>query len=115
MKKRPFHTYLATLPLAAAALAFSAVNGQCANPAYPSAVQADGALGYYRFNDSVERTLIHVNSGSLGAAGNAVNDPMYYKSGTEISHQCHRGGAIIPGRDSRGWGPFRVLRFHDSD
>jgi hypothetical protein len=74
MKKRPFQTCLATLPLAAAALTFLAVNGQCANPAYPSVVEADGALGYYRFNDALTRTGININSGSLGAAGNASND-----------------------------------------
>ena len=31
-------------------------------------------MGYYRFNDSLTRTLVNVNSGSLGAAGNATND-----------------------------------------
>ena len=53
MKKRPYPTYLAALPMAVAALTFSAMNGQGANPAYPSVVEADGALGYYRFNDSL--------------------------------------------------------------
>ena len=74
MKSRPIQSRLAALPLAAAALAFSALTGQCSTPLYPSVVQGDGALGYYRFNDSLSRTLINVNSGSLGAPGNATND-----------------------------------------
>ena len=73
MKSRPFQTHLATLPLAAAVLAFSALSGQCANPAYPSVVESDGALGYYRFNDSLTRGNINSNSGSLGAAGDMTN------------------------------------------
>ena len=49
-------------------------DGRCAQPSYPAVVLSDGALGYYRFNDSLTRDLINVNSGSLGAAGNASND-----------------------------------------
>ena len=74
MKMRPIQTYVASLPLAVGALAFLAVNGQCATPAYPSVVEADGALGYYRFNDTTARDLINMNSGSLGVSGNASND-----------------------------------------
>ena len=71
---RPIQSCLAALPLAAAALTFSALTGQSANPLYSSVVEGDGALGYYRFNDSLVRNLINVNSGSLGAVGNASND-----------------------------------------
>jgi hypothetical protein len=60
--------------LAAAALSLVPLSAFCASDVYPSAVIADGALGYYRFNDSLNRTLININSGSLGAAGNASND-----------------------------------------
>jgi hypothetical protein len=56
-------------------LLFSTASGICANsPIYPSVVKGDGALGYYRFNDSTNRTLVNANSGSLSAAGNATND-----------------------------------------
>ncbi|HTL54680.1 MAG TPA: LamG-like jellyroll fold domain-containing protein [Candidatus Limnocylindrales bacterium] len=49
-------------------------SGSAASDAYSSAVTADGPVAYYRFNDSQTRTLINLNSGSLGAAGNASND-----------------------------------------
>ena len=58
----------------AAAVLLPVLSGLCASPSYPSVVEGDGALGYYRFNDSLTRDLINVNSGSLGAAGNATND-----------------------------------------
>lgn len=74
MKIYPYQKLLAAIPMAAAALAMSATEGRCANPLYPAVVQGDGALGYYRFSDSLTRNLINVNSGSLGAAGNASND-----------------------------------------
>src|SRR5690242_16211975 len=41
---------------------------------YTDAVLSDQPLGYYRFNDSTQRTTINLNSGSLGAAANATND-----------------------------------------
>jgi hypothetical protein len=70
-----FRKSLASPPLIlAAAVMLPALTGLCAGPLYPSFVEADGALGYYRFNDSLTRDLINVNSGSLGAAGNASND-----------------------------------------
>jgi len=49
------------------------MSGHCAGPAYPSVVIEAGPLAYYRFNDSTNRPNINVNSGSLGAAGNATN------------------------------------------
>jgi hypothetical protein len=66
---------LASPPLIlAAAVMLPVLHGLCASPTYPSVVQGDGALGYYRFNDSLTRDPINVNIGSLGAAGNASND-----------------------------------------
>src|SRR5215471_18658684 len=41
---------------------------------YQSLVLSDGPKAYYRLNDQTNRTLINVNSGSLGATGNATND-----------------------------------------
>jgi len=46
---------------------------------YQSTVLNDAPKAYYRLNDDSSRGLVHQNLGSLGAAGNAVNDPMYYK------------------------------------
>src|SRR6516164_752849 len=68
--------------LAAAALSLSALSGLCANPAYPTVVVGDGALGYYRFNDSLARSDINFNSGSLGAGGNATNDLEFVLGGS---------------------------------
>src|SRR6266478_3093651 len=53
------------------ALPLTVLRGTCAD--YPAAVLQDGPLAYYRFNDSLVRSNINVNSGSLGAAGNATN------------------------------------------
>jgi hypothetical protein len=47
---------------------------QVARADYQSAVLANGPKAYYRLNDSTNRSPINVNSGSLGAAGNATND-----------------------------------------
>jgi hypothetical protein len=47
---------------------------QAASSPYPGVVIGDGAVGYYRFSDSLTRNLINVNSGSLGLAGNGSND-----------------------------------------
>jgi len=69
------------LPLVCAALSLSALTGLCSSPLYPSVVKGDGALGYYRFNDSLTRTLVNVNSGSLGTAGNATNDLVTFTGG----------------------------------
>src|SRR5580765_4633263 len=41
---------------------------------YAAAVLQDAPLGYYRFNDSLDRSPAQKNSGSLGAAGNATTD-----------------------------------------
>jgi len=102
MKKTPYPTYLAALPLVVAALAFPATNGLAVNPAYPSVVEADGALGYYRFNDSLTRTLININSGSLGAAGNASNDLAAVTGGVVYSMP----GAIVGDGDRASFFDF---------
>lgn len=65
----------ASLPfLASAALAAT----------YPAVVQGDGPLAYYRFNESTERPSVNVNSGSLGAAGNATNINVRTTSGAIV-------------------------------
>ena len=60
-------------PLAVAALvalATSVVNAAD----YQSTVLGDNPSAFYRLNDPVNRTPINLNSGTLGAAGNATND-----------------------------------------
>src|ERR1041384_912378 len=81
MKMRIPNSTAAARSLVAATLTLSALSGLCGTPTYPSVVIADGALGYYRFNDSLARTDINVNSGSLGAAGNATNDLEFVTGG----------------------------------
>jgi len=74
ISKSPFTAKcLCVLSLATAALSLAALSGQCASPLYPSVVIGDGPLAYYQFNDSTNRPNINVNSGSLGATGNATN------------------------------------------
>ena len=48
---------------------------------YPSTVRGDAPKAYYRFNDSANRNLINLNSGTLGAAGNASNDLAFVTGG----------------------------------
>src|SRR5438094_9840338 len=96
MKITKINGRAAVLPLVAAALAVSAFNGQCASPVYPAVVKGDGALGYYRFNDSQVKTNINANMGSLGAAGNATNDLLYFKTGVLPTGVLHSfPGAIV--------------------
>ena len=64
-----------------ASLALLIVIVQPAGADYQSTVLSDGPRAYYRLNDNTGRSLIHTNLGSLGAAGNAVNDLMTFKSG----------------------------------
>src|SRR5436190_21781138 len=69
-------TFLHLLSLALlsqALLIYSTFTSFGASPAYPAAVLGDGPLAYYRFNDSLTRTNVNINSGSLGAPGNATN------------------------------------------
>src|SRR6266446_10524003 len=101
MKIRINNGRSAALPLVAAALAMSAFSGQCTNPLYPAVVKGDGALGYYRFNDSVARARINVNSGTLGAAGNATNDAMFFKGGELPTGIVHPFPGAIAGDGDR--------------
>ena len=73
MKMRTSNRRWVATPLVAAALTLSAFSGLGAGSLYRAVVTGDGALGYYRFNDSLVRNNVHVNSGSLGAAGDATN------------------------------------------
>lgn len=59
----------------ASALALMAVvaGGEIQAQDYPAAVLRDNPLAYYRLNDSLVRSAVNVNSGSLGTAGNATN------------------------------------------
>src|SRR5207245_2016858 len=102
MKIKQINGHLAVLPLVAAALAVSALNGRCANPLYPAVVKGDGALGYYRFNDSTTRSNINVNSGSLGAAGDATNDLATFTGG--VVHSIP--GAIVGDPDRAAFFDF---------
>jgi hypothetical protein len=56
-----------------ALLTVAALSAPAASAPYADAVRADGALAYYRFNDSTNRGNLHINSGSLGLSGNATN------------------------------------------
>ena len=51
---------------------------------YPSAVQKDNPVGYYRLNDSAERPSINANSGSIGEGGNATNINIRTMSGAIV-------------------------------
>ncbi len=63
---------------------------------YPSLIMSDSPKAYYRLNDPTLRNLIHTNLGSLGAAGNATNDPMYFKGGQLATGTVHPfPGAIV--------------------
>ncbi len=82
MKVRRSTRSMASSTLVAAGFTLAAFTGLCASPTYPAVVEGDGALGYYRFNDSLARTDINVNSGSLGAGGNATNDLEFVTGGS---------------------------------
>jgi len=67
---------------------------------YPALIQSDHPKAYYRLNDANARTLIHQNLGTLGAAGNGTNDPMYFKGGELPTGVVHPfPGAIVGDRD----------------
>ena len=65
--------WVRALSLSVVGLSLLALNARATGPLYQSVVVGDGPLAYYRFNDSTNRPNINVNSGSLGAAGNATN------------------------------------------
>jgi hypothetical protein len=71
MQTKPaIHSTLTALASAALVLV---VSGVVHADNYSTTVLNDGPKAYYRFNDSLVRTNINVNSGSLGAVGNATN------------------------------------------
>ncbi len=63
----------------AVASALSLLVPQLTRADYQSAVLADGPKAYYRLNDDTNRTGTNINIGSLGAAGNAINELLTYK------------------------------------
>jgi len=73
MENRNCISHLIPATVVTAILALSSGAGFCASAPYAAMVEGDGALAYYRFSDSLLRTNINFNSGSLGAAGNATN------------------------------------------
>jgi len=77
MKTKSCTRYLPATALVAAAFFLPTLTGLSASltpsDLYSAVVQGDGALAYYRFEDSLIRNNINVNSGSLGAAGNLTN------------------------------------------
>src|SRR6266404_11501 len=83
----------------AAALTLTAISAAHAD--YKSLVLSDNPKAYYRLNDSTLRSLIHQNSGTLGAAGNATNDPMYYKGGSIPTGVVHPFPGAIVGDGNR--------------
>lgn len=82
-------------PQGVIAIGLSAIAVSAARADYPTTVLADGPKAYYRFNDSTARNPINVNSGSLGAAGNASNDLANVFFGTVHSFP----GAIVGDSD----------------
>src|SRR5437879_12351510 len=68
---------------------------------YQAAVLSDGPKAYYRFNDDTSRSPINKNSGSLGAAGNAINDLLVFKTGTNTTGVVHPFPGAIVGDGNR--------------
>src|SRR5436305_1878689 len=90
---------LLTGRLFAAALVLAA--GATARADYQSLVLSDNPKAYYRLNDSTTRDRIHKNIGSLGAAGNATNDSMYFKGGELPTGVVHPFPGAIVGDPNR--------------
>jgi len=64
-------------------------------------VLSDNPKAYYRLNDSTVRAPINVNSGTLGAAGNATNDAMFFKGGSLPTGTVHPFPGAIVGDGNR--------------
>ena len=73
MEKRTCISRLIRATVVTSILALSSGAGFCASAPYAAMVEGDGALAYYRFSDSLTRDNVNLNSGSIGAAGNATN------------------------------------------
>jgi hypothetical protein len=94
MSKSPLINRHRKWPLLVAAAALLAISTARAD--YPALIQSDHPKAYYRLNDANARTLLHQNLGTLGAAGNATNDPMYFKGGQLPTGVVHPfPGAIV--------------------
>src|SRR5436190_8509213 len=68
---------------------------------YQATVLSDGPKAYYRLNDDTSRSLVHTNIGSLGAAGNAINDLMVFKTGTNATGVVHPFPGALVGDGNR--------------
>ena len=68
---------------------------------YQSTVLSDGPQVYYRFNDDTSRSPRNKNSGSLGAAGDAINDLLVFKTGTNSTGVVHPFPGAIVGNGNR--------------
>ena len=75
------HPWQALPPISAAVLVLAALSSPAASPLYPTVVTGDGALGYYRFNDSLTHDLLNLNSGTLGASGTGAPSASNRSSG----------------------------------
>jgi hypothetical protein len=84
-----------------ASLAALAVVSAASAADYQSTVLSDNPKAYYRLNDSTIRSRININSGSLGAAGNATNDAMYFKGGENPTGIVHPFSGAIVGDPNR--------------
>lgn len=98
------HHLKTTVGLAATALALMAPGQIRAD--YASTVLADAPKAYYRFSDSTARSLINVNSGSLGAAGNATNDLAGFVGSFTGGHVHSFPGAIAGDSDRSAFFDF---------
>src|ERR1044071_3625670 len=62
---------------------------------YQSAVLSDAPQAYYRLREDTHSSITQ-NSGSLGALGNANNDLLVFKTGTNLTGVLHPfPGAIV--------------------
>ena len=73
--------------------------------AYPTAVLQDAPAAYYRFEDA-PKGVVNLNSGSLGAAGNATNLNVYSVSGA-LAGNGNPGG-YFDGTGGRAIIPFQA-------
>ena len=92
---------LALLSLASTGLLAPRLAAQ--NAAYPTAVLADSPTSYYRFQDAA-KPVVNLNSGSLGAAGNATNLNVSAVSGALVGDG--NAGGYFNGSGARAIIPF---------
>ena len=92
---------LALLSLAGAGAWMPAAVAQ--NAAYPAVVRADSPTSYFRFEDAA-KPVVNLNSGSLGAAGNATNLNVSAVSGALVGDG--NSGGYFNGSGARAIIPF---------